>query len=97
VLYHRVASPTQTPADAAEQERANEIWGQVARGGAWPKVKAYIGALPTSADGVEFETDIPPDAGCPPGQAFWSGPRSGVVVEGDYAKIKVRVTKNTQK
>lgn len=94
--YHRVESPTQTAANAAQQERTREIWGQIPRGGAWPKVKAYVGRLPPGIRGIEFETDVTPDAGCPPGQAFWSGPRAGVVIEGDYVKIKVRVTKNTQ-
>lgn len=95
--YYRVESPTQTAADAAQQEKTGEIWGRVPRRGAWPKVKAYVGRLPIGVRGLEFETDVAPDVGCPPGHAFWSGPRAGVVIDGDYAKIKVRVMKNAQR
>jgi hypothetical protein len=90
MLYHRVRSPTQTAEDARRQKASREIWGREARGGNRPKVKAYVGPLPEGLSGIEFETDLPPDRGCPPGHAYWSGPRSGVVVEGDYAKIKVK-------
>lgn len=95
--FHRVESPTQSESDAALQEATGEMCRRVARLGAWPKVKAYVGPLPPGVRGVEFETEVAPDFGGPPGQAFWSGPRRGVVVEGDYAKIKVRVRKNTQR
>ncbi len=71
--YHRVQSPTQTVRDARRQEEAGEIWGREARGGNRPKVKAYVGPLPNRVSGIEFETDVPPDRGCPPGQAYWSG------------------------
>ena len=94
---YRVESPTQTTADAERQQRTGEIWGKTARSGAWPKVKAYVGRLPDGDRGVEFETDVRPDSGCPPGHAYWSGPRPGVEVDGDYAKIKVRVTRNAQR
>jgi len=95
--YHRVESSTQTVADAARQESTGEIWGRPPRWGFQPKVKAFRGPLPRGTRGVEFETEIAPDRGCPPGLALWSGPRAGVVVEDDYARIKVRVTKNTQR
>jgi hypothetical protein len=95
--YHRIRSPTQTTDDAGRQEATAEIWGKEARGGNRPKVKAYVGPLPEGSSGIEFETDVAPDRGCPPGQAYWSGPRPGVVVDGDYAKISVTVTRNTQR
>ena len=95
-VYHRLESPTQTPADAARQEASGEIWGRAPRGGTTPKVKAYPGPLPPGTRGIEFTTDVPPDPGSAPKRPDWSGPRPGVVIEGDFAKIKVVVTKNTQ-
>ena len=95
--FHRIESPTQTIADAARQEATGEVWGRPPRWGFQPKVKAFRGGLPLGLRGIEFETEVAPDSGCPPGLALWSGPRAGVVVEDDYARIKVRVTKNTQR
>jgi hypothetical protein len=92
-LYHRLESPTQTAGDAQMQQASQEIWGKAPRNGLQPAVQAYTGPLPPGAQGVEFETDIPPDPGCPPGQAYWRGPRDGVQVDQDYAKIKVRITR----
>jgi hypothetical protein len=96
-VYHRVRSPTQTAATARRQESTGEIWGSSPGWGGIACVKAYVGALPAGRDGIEFETDVPPDPSCPPGHARWSGPREGVRVEDGHAKIRVRVTKNTQK
>jgi hypothetical protein len=96
MLYHRLESPTQKPADARKQEMSGELWGQAAPSGLQPKVKAYQGGLPDGKRGLEFTTDTPPDPGCPPGQAFWSGPRDGVEVSAEYAKIRIIVVKNTQ-
>ena len=95
--YHRLESPTQTPADAEGQESSGEIWGHAPRYGTVPRVKAYEGPLPPGQRGVEFETDYPPDPGDPPGKASWGPKNAGVTVDGDVAKLKVRVTKNTQK
>ena len=61
-----------------------------------PKVKAYRGRLPDGARGIEFVTDVPPDVGSARVRVDWSGPRAGVRVEGDTAKIDAIVTKNTQ-
>lgn len=94
--YHRVESPTQAPHDAHVQQQTHGLGGRPARWSQTPKVKAYEGRLPEGARGIEFTTDVPPDRGSPPGQAVWSGPRPGVTVEGDYAKIRVHITKNTQ-
>jgi hypothetical protein len=95
-VYHRHESPTQTVADAAQQVSSGEMWGFPARWSDIPKVKAYEGPLPENARGIEFTTDVPPDQNCPPGRAYWSGPRAGVFVEGVRAKIAVVVVKNTQ-
>jgi hypothetical protein len=96
IIYHRLASPTQTPLDAQKQIISQEIWGGIPRNGYEPKVQAYIGSLPPNADGIEFLTEIAPDIGCPIGQAFWSGEREGVRVEDDFAKIVVTITRCTQ-
>lgn len=96
-IYHRVESPTQTTEVARRQERAGEIWGKAPRWSGIAKVKAYTGPLPEGKAGIEFATEVPPDLGCPPGQAHWSGPREGVIVDGDYAKIRVRINRNTQR
>ena|ERR1041384_1053996 len=75
---------------------SGELWGQPNRNiyrSEIQKVTAYDGALPEGRDGFEFETDVEPDRGCVPGKPNWSNGRPGVVIEGNYAKIKVRVTK----
>lgn len=95
-LYHRLESPTQTAADARAQAASGEVWGLAARFSNVPKVKAYEGPLPADARGVEFSTDVAPDPGCPPGQAFWGPANSGVEVCGDVVKLKVRVTRVNQ-
>lgn len=95
-VYHRLESPTQTPADAAQQESSGEIWGKSSVWSTFPKVKAYEGPLPTGKRGIEFITDVPPDAGSAPYRPEWTGPRPGVALVGSYAKINVTVTKNTQ-
>jgi hypothetical protein len=100
-VYHRKQSPSQPPSLAALQQRTGEIWGSYNRdlmGGRspFPSVDAYVGPLPDGEKGIEFTTDVPPDRNTPPRLARWTGPRDGVIVEGDYAKIKVTVTRNTQ-
>lgn len=50
-----------------------------------PSVDAYLGPLPPGARGIEFTTDVPPDAGAQPGYARWTGPRSGVIVDEEFA------------
>jgi len=55
-----------------------------------------LGPLPLGARGMEFYTDTPHDAGCPPRVACWRGPRPGVRVEGSFANIRDVITRNTQ-
>jgi hypothetical protein len=86
--YHRIESPTQTSEHAIQQTSSQEIWGKPARGSEVPKVKAYCGPLPIGKRGIEFTTDIEPDAGVPPGYAFWSGPREGIVLKDGFAILK---------
>ena len=94
--YHRVESPTQTAADALTQQKTSELWGFPARGSDIPKVKAYTGPLPPGVRGIEFTTTVEPDTSCPPGYAYWSGPRAGVIVDGNRAKIHVEIVRNAQ-
>jgi hypothetical protein len=101
-VYHRRESPSQSASVAALQERTGEIWGSYDRdlvGGRspFPSVDAYTGPLPLGVRGVEFTADVPPDRNTPLWLARWTGARDGVIVEGDYAKIKVTVTRNTQR
>lgn len=94
--YHRRESPSQTAAIAAQQQATGEMWGRAPRGSDVPAVQAYVGPLPFGIRGVEFTTDVLPDPGSPPGQAYWRGPRPGVVVEDEFAKIRCMITKNAQ-
>jgi hypothetical protein len=95
-LFHRLLSPTQTAEVARKQQQSGELWGRAARWSDIPKVKAYVGPLPEGAEGIEFTTGVPPDPGVPPGRAEWTGPRPGVIVEAEWAKIHIVITKNTQ-
>jgi hypothetical protein len=97
--YVRRESSSQTPAIAKKQEESGEIWGGVNRN-IWvtdrPSVNAYVGLLTERERGVEFTTPIPPDPLQPPGRARWTGPREGVRIEDDFAKLEATIVKNTQ-
>jgi hypothetical protein len=100
-VYHRRESPTQTSADAARQVQSQEIWGTHNRdmmGGRspMPSVDAFVGPLPAGTRGIEFETDVAPDPSTPPWHARWTGPREGVRIQADYARIAVRITRVTR-
>ena len=96
--FHRVKSPTQSDDVALLQQTSQEIWGKARRGSDIPQVQTYTGPLPSNENGIEFTTTVKPDDGSPPGQARWTGPRDGVIIDNDdeFAKIKVTITKNTQ-
>jgi len=93
--YHRLHSPTQTARVARAQVASGEIWGSIPVGGMYPKVGAYRGPLAEGAEGIEFTTDIPVDAGGTPSRVTWTPARPGVWLEDGYAKIAVTITKNT--
>lgn len=93
--YHRRESSTQTPADAALQEATGELWGRAPRASYIPAVKAYLGPLPPGVRGIEFTADIEPDRGTGPYAARWTGPRAGVIVDEEFARIEV--ISNTQR
>ena len=79
---------------------SGELWGRAPRNcfkSDTPKAKAYRGRLPKDVTGFEFETEVGPDPGGVPESPTWSHynkkKREGVMVQGDYAKIKVKVLK----
>lgn len=93
-VYHRHEPD---PIRAAAIEATGVLWGFEDRGSDIPSVDAWEGSLPDGLDGVEFETDVPPDRGGRPRWARWIGPRPGVhwnEYEGRM-EIHVRVTKNS--
>lgn len=98
--YHRLAGPTQDARVAALQLASSEIWGR--RNGntyqaARPSVDAFAGPLADGARGIEFETDVPPDRGLPPYRARWTGPRPGVVIDGEWARMRVKIIRSTER
>ena len=93
--YHRVSSTSQSDDDVAKIVASGELWGTVARGGYGPSVKAYIGPLGNQL-GIEFLTQVPHRKSGHPHIADWREGMMGVTIDGDYAKIKVQVTRNTQ-
>ena len=94
--FHRLRSPTQSDATAKLQVQSQEIWGRPRRGSDIPQVQSYVGPLPPGERGIEFYTHVPPDRDVAPGQARWTGPRPGVTILDDFARISVVITKNTQ-
>jgi hypothetical protein len=96
IYYHRLKSRTQTDEDAALQLGSQEMWGRTPFNGLEPKVQAYTGRLPAGEIGIEFTTNIPPDNGCTPTMAAWSGSRDDVKMEDGFAKIPVTITDCTQ-
>jgi hypothetical protein len=84
----------ETDEEAIDSQVQNrEIWEKVSRNfyqSPYHKVKAYtkwIGGELTK--GIIFTTDVAPDNNAPPGWALWSGDREGIIIDGDYTKIKV--------
>ena len=60
----------------------------------FPCVKAWDGPLPGDAVGIEFYTDVEPDASSPPGWPEWTEGRAGVITleRGELVAIDVVVT-----
>jgi hypothetical protein len=91
--YHRLYSPTQPPALSRLQREGGELWGTVSVFGGPPRAKAYRGPLGEHEQGIEFFAQVPPDAGRGGTLVTWSPGRSGVRLEGNYAKIRIRVVR----
>ena len=96
--YHRLESPTQTPHVAMLQQRTGEIWGCAAQFSNIPSVKAYRGALPVGARGIEFTTVVAPHSQTHPTLLRWLETTPGVcpTPKPGFVSILVVVTKNTQ-
>jgi hypothetical protein len=92
--FHRLRNGTTQSDDVAEkQQRSQEIWGVAARWSNLRAVKAYRGALPPGAEGIEFMTTVPPTR-LGPFNAFWyEGAASVSINREEFAVIKVRMTK----
>jgi hypothetical protein len=91
--FHRLGDSAEVIRQIRE---TGELWGLPPRNffhSDLAAVKAYAGPLPEGARGIEFETEVAPDRGHVPGQPSWSAapPRAGIVFDGTWAKIKVRV------
>lgn len=89
--FYRTGS-TQDNATTQAQLSSGEIWGKANRGSNDPSVDGWVGSLPAAKHGVEFYTDVRPSPGSPPGYARWLGPRPGVRIEGQWAKIRATIT-----
>ena len=96
LVFHRLESPTQTPADAIAQQSSGELWGKGYRDSGVPYVQAYTGPLPSGARGIEFVTPAQGFKYSKPGQVMFVPGQPGVRLEGGVAKIDITVTKNTQ-
>lgn len=90
-VYHRFA-------DRSEMERvarSGELWGEPPRNiyqSSIPCVKAYAGPLKGYGDGYDFQTEVAPRYSSQ-FERRWVAGMPGVVVEGSFAKIPVRITK----
>jgi hypothetical protein len=97
-VYHRLEnSTTQTPAIAKIQKSSGEIWGGPPNSPT-SSVKAYRGALPANARGIEFTTAVAPTAASgTPFEARWYVNTPGVQINRQgFAFIPATVTENTQ-
>jgi hypothetical protein len=95
--FHRLNDPPEVIRKILE---SGELWGKPPRNifqSDIPTVKAYAGRLPSGAVGIEFETEVPPDYGHVPTKPTWSvkPKRRGIECDGEYAKIKVHILKQT--
>lgn len=91
-VYHRKAAPTQTAADAAQQQASGELWGYPAIYSNIPAVKAYAGPLPPGERGIEFTTTEAPDMGGHPRLPTWSGKDREVVGRDGRVAARIRAT-----
>lgn len=97
--YHRIEAGTkrsQSPDVALKQLHTQEIWGQSSYYTGTAAVKAKPGPLPEGANGVEFETDVPPTAGTSTdAESYWYHDQPDVTLDPTetFAKLKVKITR----
>ena len=97
-LYYRAGNPhTQSDEDARKIVESSVLRGHAPQGSDIPTVQAWPGTIPPGEYGLEFETDVSPDARSPPGVPIWRAGSPGVTVgsdeRGPYAEITIRVTR----
>lgn len=93
--FHRRCEPQ--PEEVEKICASGQVWGRPRRNffaGLFPAVKAWEGALPADAIGVEFYTEVPPDPWSVPGWPEWTEGQDGVIVlaPGELVAIPVVVT-----
>ncbi|MFE0019557.1 hypothetical protein [Amycolatopsis sp. NPDC059021] len=94
--YHRAESSSQSPEVAKMMVESSELWGKAARFGNSAVVQAWNGPLPDGDRGVEFYTDVKPRFyGTKVSLREWREGQN-VILDGDYVKVAIVVTKNTQ-
>ncbi|MGW7531333.1 WXG100-like domain-containing protein [Amycolatopsis sp. NPDC054798] len=94
--YHRLESRTQSAETAKLIEESSQVWGKTPRHGANPAVQAWNGPLPPGKRGVEFYTDVKPHFyRSKQGLREWRA-EQGIPTDGEFAKLDVVVTGNTQ-
>jgi hypothetical protein len=78
------------------QEASQEPWGQAPRGSDFRTVQGYRRPLRDSERGIEFYTEVRPTLDDPT-WVSWREGMPGVRIDGDWARIDVVITRNTQK
>lgn len=102
--YYRVDSTSQTAADAKKMVESRELWGREPFGSDVPQAQAYTEPK-EGRPFLEFWTFVEPRADVAPPEIRWhpndplpAARRAGdpgVRLEDGYAKISIRVTRNT--
>jgi hypothetical protein len=77
---------------------SGEIWGKAPRGGLGdePRVKAHRGHIPEGELGFEFWALQPPNDPYGP-RVYWSKPGEFLVAADNVMKLKIAITKVTQR
>jgi hypothetical protein len=76
--------------------RTGELWGKPGFGSAQPTVKAYFGELPEGEFGFEFFSLAEPSNESGPRAYFRERADGAVWLDGDWAKVKIVVSRVTQ-
>jgi len=94
--FHRLKSATQSLQLARLQQKTERLIGRAGYGASLPSVKAYVGPLPPSAEGIEFTTDVEPKI-TTPFEARWSFGDLGVLELNDQNESQVFIPVNITK
>ena len=95
--FHRLRSPTQTRQTADLQEKTGIIVGRRPRWSQFPSVQAYIGPLPSDAEGIEFFTTVKPTSSDHPYLVRWTTVDDKIAAsisgKDNFASIPIVLTK----